>query len=495
MRRGDRVVSSARTNLDPRAERSLKGMVGEARTQILLWYAGLFLLLGSLAVPAFRWVLFRRVDARVREDLIEQVRDFKTELEAGSRDAPAAIGRFVATTLPEDDNFFIFFLDGQFYTSSPQVLPADLQPETDPIQDLSQRTEAVEGRRPSDNPEIQSLIYVVEPIHSPQGEAIGTFIGAHAAAGERREALEGTIVFAQVMLVSIAAAFVFSWLISGRVLAPVRELTATAREIGEAGLEQRLDVRGRGEMATLAETFNAMLDRLQGVIVSQRDFISDAGHELRTPLTIVRGHLELMGDDPDEQQEAIEVAIDELDRLSRMVDEMSLLAKSERPDFVRPTLVTLTDFTHSLYSKAKTLGERDWQLVAVADGRVWADPQRLTEAVVNLVQNAVEHTHPGDRIALGSALEADTVRFWVCDAGPGIAPEHQQRIFERFVRIGKSTSHSTGAGLGLPIVAAIAEAHGGRIELASEPGAGATFTLTIPRKIRSHSALVRGVRE
>lgn len=475
-------------------QRSLsRGFLWEARTQILLWYAGLFLILGALGIPAFRWILFRRVDARVRADLIEQTQEFKETLEANDRDVPVAIDRFIATTLPEDDNYFIFFLDGQFHTSSPKALPADIQPGTELIQQLAKQTEIVQGQKPSDDPNIQELLYVVKPIHSAEGEIVGVFIGAHAAAGERIEAIEGTVVFAQVMVASVIIAFLLSWLISGRVLAPVRELTAAAREIGEAGLEQRLNVRGKGEMAVLAQTFNAMLDRLQGVIVSQRDFISDAGHELRTPITIVRGHLELMGDDPEEQREAVEIAIDELDRLERMVEEMSLLAKSERPDFVRPTLVGLTDFTESLFAKARTLGDRDWQLVAVAGETAWFDPQRLTEAVMNLVQNAVEHTQPSDTIALGSAMDADGVQFWVRDTGPGIAPEQQQRIFERFVRMGKPTSHASGAGLGLSIVMAIAEAHGGSVELASQLGAGATFTLKIPRA-RTVSSLMRQVK-
>lgn len=269
-----------------------------------------------------------------------------------------------------------------------------------------------------------------------------------------------------------------------------RALATTAREIGEAGLDRRLLVRGRGELAELAQTFNAMLDRLQKIIVSQRNFISDAGHELRTPVTIVRGHLELMGDDPEEQREAVAIAIEELDRIARMVEEMSLLAKSERADFVRPVFTQLSDFTNSLYAKAKTLGDREWQLTAVAREAAWIDPQRLTEAIVNLVQNAVEHTKPGDTIAIGSSADADSIKFWVRDTGPGVAPEHQQRIFDRFVRIDKPTTVGSGAGLGLAIVSVIAAAHGGRVDLLSPPGAGATFEVVIPRN-RTANSLVQ----
>ena len=484
-------------NHSPTPQRSLRGIFGEARTQILLWYAGLFLLLGLLAIPAFRWILFRRVEARVREDLVEQVDDFRELLEAENRNVPVAVDRFLAETMPEDDNYFILFLDDRFYDAIPRALPAELQPGGELLQEIlqqqqQQQQQIVLGSQSSNNPAIQELIYIVKPIQSAEGEVMGTFVGAHAAAGERQEAIESTESLVEVIFIATLAAFLLSWLLSGRVLKPIRALTATAREIGEAGLSQRLEESGRGEMADLAQTFNAMLDRLQKIITSQRHFISDASHELRTPITIVRGHLELMGDDPDDRQEAVAIALDELERLERMVEEMSLLTKAERPDFVRPTLVGLTDFTASLFAKAKTLGERNWQLAATADETAWIDPQRMTEAIMNLVQNAVEHSQPEDTIAIGSAVDASNVKFWVRDTGAGIAPENQQRIFERFVRIGKPTAQASGAGLGLAIVEAIAEAHGGSIALDSQLGRGATFTLIVPRVRQNRSSLIRG---
>ncbi|NJL82439.1 MAG: HAMP domain-containing histidine kinase [Chloroflexaceae bacterium] len=465
----------------PGSERWPQNIFREARTQILLWYAGLFLLLGSLAIPAFRWVLFQRIDERVRGDLLEQMTGFQAhQQENNLGDIPALISDFILTTLPEDENYFIFFLGNRFYTSSPKALPVEIQPETRLVQFLAAQREAIQGEQVSDNPAIQNLIYVVEPIRSVQGQVVGTFIGIHTTAGERQEAIEGTIVFAEVLAGTIAIAFFLSWWISGWVLAPVRSLTATAQEISEEDLERRLIVGGRGEMATLALTFNAMLDRLQALIVSQRNFISDASHELRTPITIVRGHLELMGDDPEEQQEAIAIAMDELDRLECMVEEMSLLAKAQRPDFVRPGVISLSEFMSGLGTKAKLLGERQWCLELGREALVRIDAQRLTEAMLNLIQNAIEHTQPGDTIAIGSLVSDRSVMFWVRDTGIGIAPEHQQRIFQRFVRIGKSTSHARGAGLGLPIVQAIAEAHGGSVAVQSQLGVGSTFTITIP---------------
>jgi signal transduction histidine kinase len=204
--------------------------------------------------------------------------------------------------------------------------------------------------------------------------------------------------------------------------------------------------------------------------------MADVSHELRTPITIIGGHLETMGDDPAERRENIEIVSDELDRMSRLVDDLLILARSARPDFLRVEPLDLDLLTEDLFAKARQLGNREWRLDAVAVGLVQADRQRLTQAMMNLADNAVRHTKEGDRIALGSAVEGDLVRMWVRDSGPGIAQEDQRRIFERFAGGGNRGR----AGLGLAIVRAIAEAHGGHVELDSALGVGAAFTIVIP---------------
>lgn len=146
-----------------------------------------------------------------------------------------------------------------------------------------------------------------------------------------------------------------------------------------------------------------MIDRLEGAFASQRAFVSDAGHELRTPITIIRGHLELLGDDPQERADTIEVVTDELDRMSRFVDDLLTLAKAERADFLRPGPVDLDELTDELLTKARGLARREWRLEANAAGLITADRQRLTQAVMNLAHNAVQHTSEGDAVALGSA--------------------------------------------------------------------------------------------
>ncbi|MCA1572933.1 MAG: HAMP domain-containing histidine kinase [Chloroflexi bacterium] len=278
----------------------------------------------------------------------------------------------------------------------------------------------------------------------------------------------------------LLASSILAWLVAGRVLAPVRTLTATARRINDSDLGQRIPVRGTDEISELTSTFNQMLDRLEAAFSSQRDFIRDAGHELRTPITIVRGHLEVMGTDPEEQRETLDLVTDELDRMSRYVTDLLLLANAERSDFLHPETVDVLLLTQRLFANAQALGQRRWRLEASGRGMFTADPDRLTQAVMNLAQNAAQHTTEDDEIVLGSAMTDDHVRFWVCDTGPGIPPEDQVRIFERFTQ-GGDTRKRDGSGLGLAIVQAIARAHGGRVDLASEPHVATTFTIDLPR--------------
>ena len=252
-----------------------------------------------------------------------------------------------------------------------------------------------------------------------------------------------------------------------------------SRTITGTDLTQRIPVRGRDEVARLATTFNEMLDRLERGFEAQRSFLDDAGHELKTPLTILRGHLELLEHDPKDRQATLALVMDELDRMGRIVDDLLLLAKREQPDFLRLETVDVGSLTDDLHANIATLAPREWVLERRGKGVIVADRQRLTQALVQLAVNASRHAPGTEPIRIGSAVENGEARFWVADRGPGIPSEDRERIFARFTR-GPMGERAAGAGLGLPIVRSIAEAHHGRVELESEPGAGATFTLVVP---------------
>ena len=227
-----------------------------------------------------------------------------------------------------------------------------------------------------------------------------------------------------------------------------------------------------------------MLERLDAGFSAQRQFLDDAGHELKTPLTVLRGHLELLDpDDPEEVRETRDLLLSESDRMSRLVGDLIVLAKSRRPDFLTPAPVDLATLTPTLLATARGLGDRDWQLDEVADGTVVVDEQRITQAVLQLADNAVKHTVPGDTVAIGSARDRGVLRLWVRDTGPGVPEHHRDAVFERFGR-GDVRPGDEGFGLGLSIVRAIAEAHGGTVTVTdARPGGtppGARFELVLP---------------
>jgi signal transduction histidine kinase len=465
-----------------------RSLLSQTRTRILLLYLLLMLIITAAAIPVFQWMLYRSIDNRVREDLSEEMVAFQEDYLAWetspnqtTTDLKEFIDVFLDEELPEDDNFFIALVEGKLYRSSPAVLVDPFRPDSDLINRWSSLTESTTGERDTADPQIGKVLYLVQPL-IVDGRIKGIFVVAHTSAGEVNEALSGIYIFAIVAGGVVLLSFLLAWLATGRLLNPIRDLANTAKAIvSESDLNQRISGgTGGGELAELTDVFNEMMTRIQTSFETQRNFINDAGHELRTPITIIRGHLELMGDDPEEQQETIALVMDELDRMNRFVNDLILLAKAERSDFLQTEAIDVKDFMEDLYAKATTLADRKWHLVSRCSEKLMGDRQRLMGAMLNLALNATQHSQPDDLIELGAVSDRDTVRFWVRDTGAGISITDQKRIFDRFARAANSYRRSEGVGLGLAIVKAITEAHNGQIELISQIGAGSTFTLIIP---------------
>jgi signal transduction histidine kinase len=320
--------------------------------------------------------------------------------------------------------------------------------------------------------------YAVKVARSQQDSGIVVFVyDMHVQRAELVDLIRTYAVVAGAALIVIAfGAFV----ISGRLLRPLRDLRETAAEISAGDLSRRIDLTGNDDLTELTRTFNSMLDRLDEAFATQRNFLDDVGHELRTPITIVQGHLELMNSArPGEVDSTRDLVLDEMDRMSRLVEELILLAKTRRPDFVRRQPVDVRALTESLFEKMRALALRDWRLDGAAPVQADLDPQRMTQAMLQLASNAVRHTDEDSLVAVGSAADERGLRFWVRDAGDGIEAADQVRIFERFRR---GTSAGEGSGLGLAIVRGIAQAHGGDVTVTSTLGIGSTFTITVPRE-------------
>jgi signal transduction histidine kinase len=218
--------------------------------------------------------------------------------------------------------------------------------------------------------------------------------------------------------------------------------------------------------------------------------VADASHELRTPLTVIRGQIELLaaqGDPPPSEVRRVSALVQaEIARSSRLVDDLLLLAKAEQTQFLKTEAIDAGLFVEELWDGISLLADRRFELAQAADGRLVVDPDRLAQAVRNLLSNAIEHTAPGSglvRMAVERA-PAGGIRFLVEDDGPGIPPAERERVFDRFHRTDAARDRASGGtGLGLAIVRAIAEAHGGSVSAGSSSAGGARFELTLPRFI------------
>jgi len=282
------------------------------------------------------------------------------------------------------------------------------------------------------------------------------------------------------LLVSVAVAAAVATLMAR----PLRRMAAVASAVDAGELRHRIGWLGRrDEVGVLAEAFDRMLDRLEGAFKRQREFVSDASHELRTPLTVLRGQLELLGEErnPERRSQTIDTATRELDRMNRLVDDMLTLAAAESAELVRPEAIKLDGFIDDLERDLSLFGERDYLIAGVREGVLEADPERLHQVLRNLVRNAVSVTRPGERITVAATPRDGRLEFAVSDQGPGIPEGELERVFDRFHRTDPARDRERGGtGLGLAIAKAIVEAHGGWIRAESAPGAGATIRFELP---------------
>lgn len=469
-----------------RSSRRWRLALSSTRSRVLTAALALLALTIAVSIVVDRAVLLTRLDERIDRELAQEVDEFRRLAGGIDPDTGQPFGEdlnrifdtFFDRNVPGKDEVILSLVDGRPYARS--AAPAY------PIEELGALVESwasagEPGYRTDDTP-VGRLRSLVVPVAASDGEVLGTFIVGRFPAGERAEVDEAVRVAASVGAAAFLVAALLAWVIAGRVLAPLHRLGVAAASVREEDLTHRIPVRGRGELAELTATFNAMLERVDHAVATQRAFLDDAGHELRTPLTIARGHLELVAPDDPLPASTRNLVLDELDRMSRIVDDLLTMAKAERPDFVVPSPVDVDDLTTEIVDKARPLADRDWQVRSEAVVVALLDRQRVVQAWMNLVRNAVQHTVDGDRIEVFARAVPGWVELGVADSGEGVSPQDRDRIFERFGR-GDSgrRSHTDGAGLGLAIASAIVRAHGGTVELRDTPGGGATFALRLPR--------------
>jgi signal transduction histidine kinase len=288
-------------------------------------------------------------------------------------------------------------------------------------------------------------------------------------------------------LVAVAIAVALAFLLSRRTLAPVKALTSAAERLGQGDFSQRVQIKDRGELGELAQTFNSMAGDLEHTEKLRKNMVADVAHELRTPLSNIQGYLEALRDGvikPD--KETISSLYEEAALLSRLVDDLQELSLAEAGEL-------------KLVLRAEDIGELIRRAVAAAEAKKMAtglslamelpeglplvniDARRIGEVLRNLLENAVEHTGKEGSITVAARQQGSWLEVSVADTGEGIPVEELPNIFERFYRVDKSRTRATGgSGLGLTIARRLVEAHGGKITVESQPGKGSRFSFTVP---------------
>jgi signal transduction histidine kinase len=297
------------------------------------------------------------------------------------------------------------------------------------------------------------------------------------------------------LLLLVPVGLAIGWAVAGRVVKPVGTMAGVAREIQATDLSRRIRLGGPpDEMRDLADTFDAMLDRLDQGVRTQRRFVEDASHELRNPLAVIRTTLDVALSEPDDAdglRHAAEVARRTADRMSTTVDELMALARtSVQPELRIPVDLAevVAEVAEEYEAEASTRGVRLSRLAPsglVVDG----DRSALKRAQANLVANALRVAPAGSVVHCRAGRAGGWLWLGVRDVGRGIAPDDQALVFRRSWRDGAPTGDGEGQGLGLALVRQIAEAHGGTVSVASVPGHGASFVVWLPDRTAQAKAV------
>jgi heavy metal sensor kinase len=348
--------------------------------------------------------------------------------------------------------------------------------------------------------------FITIPLSAQGNEVIGQIAVPLAHIEAQVDTLKRILIYVAGVLLAISA--VGGWLLAGRALRPIDELTRRAQQISAHDLRQRLNLDQDDELGRMAATFDDMIARLEEAFARQKRFTSDASHELRTPLTVMQADLGLALARPRSAEEYRQTLVsmdEEVSRLSSIVNDLLMLTRLDvDPAGMPHEPVALHELLTGLARHVRAIAaERD---IAVSADRLEpvtmvGDPTRLRQLFTNLLDNAVTYTQPGGRVTLRLERTRDSARISISDTGIGIAVADLPRIFERFYRAGEARAQNPhGTGLGLAISHSVVQAHRGEITVQSTPGAGTTFTVLLPvdgrkrlRRIYSRRALAPGV--
>jgi len=463
-------------------------MTRSLRFRITVWYLALFSLLFVLSGVFLHGVLARALMNRLDESLAEEASTtaalFQDEFEEMKGDVALASAEAVSGMRLRGSSVAVL-AGGRLLAASAPIPQAELEAIAAPAQASAEQDRIVAVPRAGPHGARAALQHTTVGGKPYLVIAVQPLDQVVAALAELRR-----VLYLALPLVIGLAGLGGYWLAS-RSLAPLGWMAEQARRITHSNLNTRLEIgRAAEELAVLSEAFNELLSRLDQSFSSMKRFVADASHELRTPISIIRGEADVaLSHDRGaaEYRETLATVLDESRRLSRLVDDLLNLARADAgrvklqvQEFYLNDL--LADCCRSVQTLAQARGVA-LECRPSADVSFQGDEELLRRMVMNLLDNAIRYTPEGGRVT--AALEADSagLRIRVSDTGVGIAEEPAAHVFERFYRADKARSRQDGGfGLGLAIVKWVAESHQGGVELASTPGAGSTFTVTLPLK-------------
>jgi len=462
------------------------------RVRLTIWYGCGLALIMILFASALYLVMSRALEDQIDRSLEDAAMAAARSLEE-HRFGPFLLLDDLAQAFPElallDKFFQIFGPQGQITLQSANISTRNI-----PLSELAMQA-ALKGEATYESVRLQgeiSIRLLSYPIR--HGETLVNVLRVGTSLRPVEEMLN-RLVF--VLLIGSPLAVIVSmlggWFLAGRALRPVDTITLAAQRIAAGDLTQRIHTTSADEIGRLASTFNDMIARLEASIRQIRQFSADASHELRTPLTITKGETELAlrkERTPEVYREVLESNLEEIDRMSRIVDELLFLSRADLGEIkIAREPVQLDQLVQEIQHQAIVLGkdrEVETILGTLEPTEVFGDEWRLRELLLNIIDNAIKYSQEKGTVEIGLKHINGMAKISVQDNGIGISPDEQKLVFDRFFRSDTARAHAQkGTGLGLAICKWIAETHQGQIQIESTPGQGSRFTIFLPLHSRA----------
>lgn len=472
-----------RSRPSPREERSVRG--GLSVRVLLTIVITVVAALGMSVVGTVVYTVERhRIADRAEDRLIDQLDAARvivsTPPDGGWADAADALAGIMRLIVPGDTGGAVGIIDGE--VALVPGIPAHIDPgeDADFIALVVAETAASDTVIGTYRENGVNWAYLAAPVDvEADPDTAAVFVLVYDLDRELAELDTSARAYLWTAAGAVAVIAAVSWFLATRLLRPLRQMRLMADRVSALSLDERIPVRGRDDVSDLARTMNGMLDRLDDAMAAQRRLLGDVGHELKTPLTIVHGFLDVL--DPKDTidiEHTRRLAIDEIERMGRLVADLVDVAALLDDEGLLRAHVSTALLVRTIAEKGAMISGAGIRLGPVADADAELDAARITQAVLQLIQNAV--THGGGGVELSSRIADDRLEIFVRDHGPGIPEEDRARIFERFQRLQHGGRGLDGSGLGLSIVQLIARQHGGEVTVAEAPGGGALFLLGIP---------------